>query len=315
VEVRDHASGRLLLRNHLGAAAERRWGAPYLTVHRADVHRLLARALRDEVALRFGDPVVELHADGVRLSSGEVLTGEAVVGCDGVRSIVREALFGPHRPRFTGQVAWRFTVPQQGPASPIVRVWTGRRRHFVCYPIRGGDLMNVVAVTEEADWRVESWSEPGDRSVLLEAFAGWPAEALAMIEAAQDVHRWALYDRPPLPRWSRRTVTLLGDAAHPMLPFLAQGAAMAIEDATVLADALAAFADTPSALTAYQRRRQARTAKAQAWSSRNARLFHLPQPLAGTVFGAAAMVDLAAPGGGARRFDWLYGYDAAGVAD
>ena len=314
VEVRDHASNRLLLRNALGPAAEQRWGAPYLTAHRADLHRLLTSAVQDNAVLKLGSAVVEAATASVRLLSGEQLHGEAVIGCDGVRSVVRN-LIGAENPRFTGQVAWRFTVPWKGAPPPTVRVWTGPLQHFVCYPIRGGALMNVVAVTEEMDWRVESWSEPGDKLALLNAFAGWPGEALAMIAAAEDVHRWALYDHPPLRRWSSGASTLLGDAAHPMLPFLAQGAAMAIEDAVVLAGALAASRNTSEAFLRYERLRRPRTAKAQAWSSRNARLFHLPSPLATAAFSAAAILDSIMPGGSARRFDWLYGYDANTAAD
>jgi salicylate hydroxylase len=312
VEMRDHASGRLLLRNTLGAEAERRWGAPYLTVHRADLHRLLTEAARPYADVRLGETIVAVADGGVRLATGEPIKGEAVVGCDGVRSTVRQALFGDGRARFTGQVAWRFVVPIEGPPPRIVRVWTGSRQHFVCYPTRNGAVMNVVAVTEEADWLVESWSEPGDKAVLRTAFKGWPAEALALIGGAADLHRWALHDRPPLPRWSKGAATLLGDAAHPMLPFLAQGAAMAIEDAAVLADKLSQTSDTAEALRLYETARAPRTAKVQAWSRRNARLFHLPSPLAAGVFGAAAALDAFTPGGGARRFDWLYGYDATG---
>jgi salicylate hydroxylase len=312
VEMRDHASGRLLLRNILGAEAERRWGAPYLTVRRADLHRLLTEAARPHAEFRLSAKIVAVEDGGVRLASGERIEGEAVVGCDGVRSTVRQALFGEGEARFTGQVAWRFVVPIEAPPPSIVRVWTGPRQHFVCYPTRSGALMNVVAVTEETNWRVESWSEPGDKAVLRTAFEGWPAEALALIEGAVDLHRWALHDRPPLPRWSKGAATLLGDAAHPMLPFLAQGAAMAIEDAVVLADKLSDTSDTPEALRRYERARAQRTAKVQTWSRRNARLFHLPSPLAAGVFGAAAALDAFTPGGAARRFDWLYGYDATG---
>jgi salicylate hydroxylase len=311
-EVRDHASGRLLLRNVLGEAAVRRWAAPYLTAHRADLHAVLTSAARAAgVEMRLGAPVAALEVDGVRLADGERLAADAVIGGDGVRSTVRLALFGPDAPRFTGHVAWRFAVPIEGPASATVRVWTGPDRHFVAYPVRGGALMNVVAVTEEADWRRESWSEPGDKAALLAAFQGWPAETLALIGAAESVFRWALYDRAPMARWSVGAATLLGDAAHPTPPFLAQGAAMAIEDAMVLARCLSTGDPVEASLRRYELARRARTAKAQGWSRRNGVLFHLPGAAAAAVFGAASALDAITPGGGAARFDWLYGYDAA----
>jgi salicylate hydroxylase len=310
--VRDHASGALRLQNVLGEAAVRRWSAPYLTAHRADLHAILASAARAAgVELRLDASVVDLEADGVRLASGERLSADAVIGCDGVRSTVRRALFGADAPRFTGHVAWRVIVPIKGPADALVRVWTGPDRHFVAYPVRGGALMNVVAITEEADWRLESWSEPGDKGTLLAAFRGWPTEALALIKAAESVFRWALYDRAPMPRWSVGRATLLGDAAHPTPPFLAQGAAMAIEDAIVLARCLSAGDSVEVALRRYELARRARTAKVQSWSRRNGVLFHLPGAAAAAVFGAASALDAVTPGGGATRFDWLYDFDAA----
>jgi salicylate hydroxylase len=316
-EVRDHRSGRLLLRNTLGEAAQARWGAPYLQVHRADLHAVLLDAVQrvGGALFKLGAKAVGVEDSAVVLQDGERPVGDAVIGCDGVRSAVRAALWGERRARFTGQVAWRGVVPADrlppGLIAPIAQVWTGPSRHFVCYPVRGGSLINFVAVTEERDWRVESWSEPGDKAVLLTAFAGWPQPARALIEAADAVWRWALYDRPPLDRWSKDSATLLGDAAHPMLPFLAQGAAMAIEDAVVLANVLALGGPVDAALRRYEAARRLRTAKVQAWSRRNAALFHLPGSAAAVVFGAASVLDRLGPGGGAARFDWLYGYDAS----
>ena len=315
-EVRDHRTGRLLLRNTLGDAAEARWGAPYLQVHRAALHRVLLDAVRRQgrATFRLGAPVETLRDGAVVLKTGESLAADVIVGCDGVRSRVAAALFGDQPARFTGQVAWRGVVPADrlppDSVRPIARVWTGRERHFVCYPLGDGSLINFVAVTEEKDWRIESWSEPGDAGVLLKAFEGWPAPARAIIANADNLFRWALYDRPPRPRWSKGNATLLGDAAHPMLPFLAQGAGMAIEDAVVLARALSAGDPVETALSRYQSARRARTTKVQAWSRRNATLFHLPGPMAAGAFGAASTLDLVIPGGGAARFDWLYGYDA-----
>ena len=316
-EVRDAKSGRLLLRNELGSAAEARWRAPYLQVHRADLHALLLDRVQGmgTASFRLGARVAALEPGGVRLESGESIVGDVVVGCDGVRSAVRRGLWNDMPARYTGQVAWRGTVSAHRLAAeqvaPLTRVWIGPHRHFVCYPVRGGALVNFVAVAEEAVWRTESWSERGDKGALEKAFAAWPAPARVLIEAADEVWRWALYDRAPTPRWSKGRATLLGDAAHPMLPFLAQGAAMAIEDAVVLARCLVLEKSAERALLRYEQARTARTAKVQGWSRRNAVLFHLPGPAAMAVFGAAGALDTLTPGGGAARFDWLYGYDAA----
>jgi len=315
-EVRDHRNGRLLLRNRLGGAAEDRWRAPYLQVRRAALHAILLEAVRCQgrVAFRLGSTVETVRDGAVILQCEERLTADVIVGCDGVRSRVAASLFGDQPARFTGQVAWRGVVladrlPPET-VRPIARVWTGRERHFVCYPLGGGGLINFVAVTGEKDWRIESWSEPGVVEALLEAFDRWPAPVRALIANTDNLFRWALYDRPPRPQWSKGNATLLGDAAHPMLPFLAQGAGMAIEDAVVLARALSSGDPVETALIRYERARRPRTAKVQAWSRRNAALFHLPGPLAAGAFGAASALDLLNPGGGAARFDWLYGYDA-----
>ena len=316
-EVRDHVSGRLLLRTTLGEAAQRRWGAPYLQVHRADLQAILLDALSAEGGseLRLDARVVAVAQSAeevtAALATGERVQGSALVGADGVRSAVQEALFGPSPARFTGQVAWRGLVEASrlppGLISPVAAVWAGGGRHFVHYPVRGGALVNFVGVVER-DWREESWTAPGNAGELAAEFSGWPASVTALIAAAGPAWRWALFDRPPLARWSVGRATLLGDAAHPMLPFLAQGAAMAIEDAEALARLLAEGEEVSAALTAYEGARRSRTRKVQAWSRRNARLFHLPPVVAGAAFGAAGALDRVRGRTGAERFDWLYGY-------
>lgn len=316
-EVRDRASGKLLLRTALGAEAERRWGASYLQVHRADLHALLVDALhgagRAEVRLNARVVGVAAHhrAVEVTLASGEALRGDVLIGADGVRSTVRAALFGPASARFTGQVAWRATVETArlppGLVPPLAAVWAGGGKHFVHYYVRGGALVNLVGVVER-DWRSESWTERGDPAQFAADFAGWPEPVPTLTRNVDEAWRWALYDRPPLQRWSAGRVTLLGDAAHPMLPFLAQGAAMAIEDADAIADRLDGAREVEPALQAYERGRRGRTSRVQAWSRRNARLFHLPPPIAAAAFSAAGLLDLMEPSHGARRFDWLYGY-------
>jgi len=317
-EVRDASDQRLLLRNPLGRMARSRWGAPYLQLHRADLQAMLLDAVETSgCVIRLASDVVrcDQHATGVRviLSDGETCDADLVIAADGVRSALRQSLFGPGQPRFTGQVAWRGTIDAArlpaGLVPPVAAVWTGPGRHFVHYYVRGGTAVNFVGVVER-DWREETWTTPGDPAELLADFAGWPPVVEALCQAVETPYRWALFDRPPLTRWSRGRVTLLGDAAHPMLPFLAQGAAMAIEDAAVLAHHLAETPGVETALASYQHDRLDRTRRVQAASRFNARLFHLPPLIGRAAFTAAALVDGLTPSGAAARFDWLYGYRA-----
>ena len=310
VELREGAGSRLLMRVPL-KDARTRWGAPYLHLHRADLQRILLEALGDE-GVRLAARVEGIRSARVQLADGEAISADAVIGCDGIRSAVRTALFGEAAPRFTGQVAWRGLVPAErlplDLARPAARAWLGVGKHFVCYPVRGGALVNFIGVVERPDWRIESWTEPGDPTDLARDFAGWDEPVRAIVSAATSAWRWALFDRAPLPRWTSGPVSLLGDAAHPMLPFLAQGAAMAIEDAEAMARHLTSGAGPEAALKAYEAERLARTARVQAMSRRNATLFHLPTLAARAAFAAAGAIDRLDPSGGMARLDWLYGY-------
>ena len=313
VEMREGRGGRLLMRLPL-EQARMRWRAPYLHLHRADLQQILLNALQAEaeVQLRLGAQVQAVEGTEVRLQSGGTLSADAVIGSDGIRSAVRTALLGDAPPRFTGQVAWRGLVPAERlPADltrPAARAWLSPGKHFVCYPVRGGTLVNFIGVVERPEWRIESWTEPGDPADLARDFEGWDAPVRTIIAAATDAWRWALFDRDPLPRWSFGGASLLGDAAHPMLPFLAQGAAMAIEDAEALARHLTSDAAPDAGLKAYEAERRARTARVQAMSRRNAALFHLPTLAARAAFAAAGALDRLDPSGGMARLDWLYGY-------
>ena len=257
--------------------------------------------------LRLGCAVAGAEPQGrLRLADGSAVEADVVVGADGLRSGVAAALHGAEAPRFTGQAAWRAVVPREAVAAPVpptAAVWIGRGRHLVHYPVRAGREINVVAVTEQDRWREESWTTPGDPAELRAAFAGWPEPVPALLRAVEQTWRWALYDRPPRRGWTRGRATLLGDAAHPMLPFLAQGAAMAVEDAAVLAGSLARAADPGAALRAYEAARRPRTTAVQGWSRLNARLFHLPPPAARLAFAAAELT-----GAAGRRLDALYGW-------
>ena len=313
VDIRDSADSRLLLTTPLGAAAERRWRAPYLQVHRADLQAVLLNAAQALVEIRTDARVqsVEQHAAGVSadLSSGEV-EGDVLIGCDGVHSGVRSQMFGQSPARFTGQVAWRGLVSadrlRPGLIPPRAQVWTGNGRHFLHYLVRDGTLVNFVGVVDGQAWSQESWSEVGEHDRLAADFIGWPEPVSALIAETKTCWRWAIHDRPPLTHWSLGRIALLGDAAHPTVPFLAQGAGMAIEDACALARWLDGGDDPISALASYGAERRPRTARVRNWARRNGRLFHLPRPLRRATFFAARA---SAPGadGSAAHLDWLYG--------
>ncbi len=317
-EVRDAATGVLMLRQPLGQSARVRWGAPYLHVHRADLQALLRQAAeaRPNVTLRLGERVEAVEAGAgearIRLAGGGTIEADAAVGCDGLHSAVRAALFGERPARFTGMNAWRGTAEAArlppGLVKPVTAVWAGRGRHFVHYYVRGGTLVNFVGVVEGGGPAAESWDAGGDREALARDFAGWPEPVQAVIATAERVWRTAVYDRPPLPRWSRGRVSLLGDAAHPMSPSFAQGAAQAIEDAAALGRRLVPGAEVEAALAAYEAERRDRTARVQALSRRNARLFHLGAA-ARSLFAAEAGLSRLGLSPGVGRFDWLYGYE------
>jgi salicylate hydroxylase len=312
VEVRDHVDARLLHRTQLGAAAVARWGAPYLQVHRADLHAVLLQAARDAgvtVQLAAEASGVRCKGDQVRLEvGGAAREADLLVAADGLHSGVRSALFGATPARFIGETAWRGLVATDrlppGLIAPAATVWTGRGRHFVHYYVRGGELVSFVGFTPERAWREESWRAPARPGEIAAAFAGWPAPVVGLIAAMEAEGspgwRWAVHDRAPLARWRVGRVVLLGDAAHPMPPFLAQGAGMAVEDAESLARHLRSGDAVETALAAYAGERKARTAKVRSWARRNGRVFHLPRLLRRAAFRAAEL----GPWG---DLDWLYG--------
>lgn len=294
-EMRVWDSGEVLTASRLGAAVERQTGFPYLHVHRADLVAVLAQAVtaHPAIELRAGVQVRDVaiaagHVDIVAAAAQTTVTLAApvLIGADGIHSAVRQAVFGPQSPRFTGNVAWRALVPASSPGAagvpPLAVAWWGPGAHFVHYYVRRGELVNCVCVVESRDWCEESWAIPGDHGELAAAFAGWHPKLQALIHAIDPatLHKWALFDRAPMAAWGRGRATLLGDACHPTLPFMAQGAAMAIEDGAVLARCLRqADLDDDAAVAAvlqrYQRLRIDRTAAIQRGSRRNARIFHL----------------------------------------
>ena len=327
IQARMGESGRTLFTIPLAAQAEDRWGAPYLHIHRADYVRALAGALerRAPGALRLGAEVARYRnvesAVEIELATGEALRADVLIGADGVHSGVRAQMLGPDSPRFTGNVAWRAVVPVEAlgkhAPAPTACAWMGRGRHAVTYRLRGGRLANFVGVVERHDWprkgaSGESWTERGSKTDLLADFAGWHPVIRALVEAAPEdgLFRWALLDRAPLPRWTDGRAALLGDAAHPMLPFLAQGAAMAVEDAWVLARELSRGGDVGSALSRYEHARAPRTARAQAGSRANMGTFHQRTAWGRLLtYGPMWLAGRLAPSLVHRQMDWLYGFD------
>jgi salicylate hydroxylase len=276
--------GRVLVRAPLGEEVETAFGAPYYTFHRGDLHRALASAVpadRVHLARRFTHFVD--HGDRVEayFDNGTSISADTLVGADGIHSAVRHTLFGLEKPRFTGCVAYRGLVPSDRlrhlGLETRNQIWVGPGRHFVNYFVSAGRLVNFVAITEEDNWLRESWIDRGEVADALAAFEGWHDEVLSIIGATDETYKWALFDRNPLPRWSAGRVTLLGDSCHPMLPFMGQGAAQAIEDAAALKGCLLKFPnDVRAALRFYEQLRLPRASRLQGMSQTNKIRFHLP---------------------------------------
>ncbi len=282
--VSDAENGAELVRSDLKAAA-RRFGSPWLLVSRTDLQQVLVEAASDnmDIVLEPGTEVTDFadHPRGVTVStrkgreSGEHM-GAALIGADGLRSPVRARLHGKQPPQFHGLVAWRALVPTKDLpgfySEPNVRLWLGPKAHVVYYPVAGGEMINIVIVFLDR-WQGED-GEPVDVSKMPRACGNWSETPQYLIAAAKKFRRWALYDRPPLKTWGRAHVTLLGDAAHPMLPFLAQGAAAALEDAIALARHLKGAVEIVPALRAYEAERTLRGAEMQIAAQRNGRAYH-----------------------------------------
>ena len=296
VRLIDGSSGRTVAALPLNTLPR-----PYLSFHRADLIALLEAAARDAGAALFL---------GQRLTGPDDKADPILIGADGIHSVLRASLNGGKDPFFTGQVAWRALIPGSRQEREA-RVYLGRGRHMVTYPLRGGRQINIVAVEERVDWTLESWSALGDPDQMRARFAAFGGSAQDCLAAVETAHLWGLFRHPIARHWhDGRRIVLVGDAAHPTLPFMAQGANMALEDAFVLATALASQ-PVDRALPAYQARRRHRVARAIAAANANARNYHLRNPLArGLAHTGLGLASAAAPGLLARRFDWLYRYDA-----
>lgn len=269
--VLDYRDGTELVSMERGDVSLRRHGAPYCQIHRADLHLALAAAVQanDGGCIRLHQRLTGLgqDADGVTAVFNEhsVVTGSLLVGCDGIHSAVRSQLFGNDEPRFTGYSAWRGLVPVEalpaGLIAPDSAVWIGPGRYLARYLVCRGRVLNYVAVARTSKWSEEGWTVRSTPAEVLAEFSDFAPEARTILAAtaADECYRWGIFDRDPLPRWTQGRVTLLGDAAHPTTPFLGQGAAMALEDAMVLARAVAAGGISPSSLARYEAARLERT--------------------------------------------------------
>ena len=317
IRVMAGGSGSEIVSIPLGDDAERRYGAPFWTIHRGDLQSALAGAARttQDITLKLGtkldDYVAHVHGVTVQARSGRQVVDErgvALIGADGLWSAIAKQL-KQRTPRFCNRTAWRALVPADSVApefrTPLVHLWLGLDAHLVHYPVKGGRLINIVAIVHD-QWNETGWSAEGNRDVILRHFArwSWADKARDLIAIPEQWRKWALYDRKAAFSGGVGPVTLIGDAAHPMLPFLAQGAGMAIEDAAVLAAMLAKYLDDPvDALRAYEGARRLRTARAQQASRRQARLYGRSGPEA--LIRNLGMKLL----GGERlraRYDWLY---------
>lgn len=284
---RNWEDARQLFRTPLKAVCPTLFDANFYHVHRADLLSLLCEGIdADKVTFNAACTGVE-HRNGRAVASfadGSTFEADLIVGADGIHSVVRNSLWGKTPASFTGHMCWRALVPvDQHPlpfVSPDASFWMGPKSHIVTYYVKGGAAVNIVAVAESDKWVAESWTEPSSRDELLAAFTGWHSDIVDLFRMTDSAttFKWGLFDRDPMPQWSKGAVTLLGDAAHPMLPFLSQGAAMAIEDGYVLAQALAHFDDLQEALSAYEEERRPRTARVQLEARERGRTYHLATP-------------------------------------
>lgn len=293
VEPMDAVSGRPLARFDLTALA----GPAYRFFHRADLIALLADACTAAG--------VDIHL-GQQVEAAE-LDGDLNIGAEGLRSATRAQLNGEAEPFFTGQVAWRAIV-DHADADPVARVWMAPRRHMVTYPLRGGRL-NIVAVHERRQWAAEGWNHADDAGNLRHAFRNLSGRVTGLLDQVEDVRLWGLFRHPVADVWGRGQLAILGDAAHPTLPFLAQGANLAIEDAFVLARCCDGAAEIGAALAPYQALRRPRVARAIAAANGNATRYHLDGLPRRVAHAGLKTLGLVAPKAFLGRMDWLYGHD------
>jgi len=318
-EIRIWNTGQTWPLFDLGTESVARYGFPYMMFHRADLHEILVNAVRalkpDAIHLNACCAGAETR-DGkavLKFEDGAEVAADAVIGADGIHSNIRQSLFGPDKPRFTGIMAWRGVIDvndlPDGLLRPVGTNWVGPGGHVVHYYLRGGKLVNFFGAQERDDWQVESWVAEGSREECVADFAEWHEVVRTLAAHIERPLKWALMDRDPMENWTEGRVSLLGDACHPMLPFLAQGAVMAMEDGLMLARALDEIPDVAEALQRYQAARLERTARAVKGSSDNATRFHNSQ-LADSAVAQKYVDEQWDTDEIAARYEWLFTFDA-----
>lgn len=311
VRMRAGRSGRQVAWIGYGAARGR-----FANVHRADLVAVLEAGAREAgVEITLGQRAVEVFPDEGRVvaQDGGETRAALIVGADGLRSVVRRALLGAQEPAFTHQVAWRALITPQRPEPPEAQLFLGAGCHLVAYPLRGGTLLNLVACEDTEEWAEEGWQVAGDAGALRARFAGFGGPVPGWLAQVEQVRRWGLFRHEVAARWWRGGTVILGDAAHPTLPYLAQGAAMGLEDAWALAQALAGHDEVAAGLAGFEAARAPRCRRIVAQAGANARNYHLPPgPRRLAAHGALRLASRLAPGLLPGRFDWLWDHDVTG---
>ena len=309
----NYKTEKIISKRELGLKIQDDFGFPNFDVHRADLQKVLLNKVEEEgikiyTNMKVIDVGNEENKAYIKINE-EKIKADIVIGADGIHSVVREKIFEKKESSFTGNVAWRMLIPVDSLPRDLIlpdtTVWLGPKKHFVSYHVSGGKNLNCVCLVEQDGWTNESWSERGNIEDLREVYNGWnqTIETLLKIANPNTLYRWALHDRPPMKQWSKGRIILLGDAAHPMLPFLAQGAAMAIEDGAVLADCISSYKDNEKSLKYFEQIRKPRTSFVQFAARRNAKILHSS--------GLAAFFRNIVMGyAGNKIFNKLYSYDA-----
>jgi len=323
-ELRHWSTGETWNWFELGETSAKRYGTPHLMLHRGDLHNALTDAVKSlkPNAIELNKRSMAIAQTGaeaeIRFVDGTAATAPFVIGADGIHSGVRKALFGLDKPVFTGCVAWRGLVAMARLPDHLRRMvgtnWLGPHGFVLHYPVRRGELMNFISIVERDDWRVESWVTEGTTRELAHDFRGWHADVQTLIETIETPYKWALMVRPPMESWTKGRITLLGDACHPTLPFLGQGAVMSIEDAYVVAACLEKYFDDPQqAFARYEDLRRERTAAVVRKADENRAMAFEPRLAEKDAVAEAIALDWL----NVRvkeRLDWLYAYDATAVA-
>jgi salicylate hydroxylase len=322
-EVRLWSSGQTWKLFDLGSTSVAQYGYPYFMIYRPDLHAVLAdavRAIKSDAIMLDAQCIGYLQTDEqvtLKLADGRTAHGDVLIGADGVHSYIRSQLFGTDQPTFSGCLAWRGVIPMARLPERLRRLvgtnWVGPGAHVIHYPLHGGELMNFVGIVERSDWQVESWTQKGTHEECHADFKGWHDDVHELIRHVDVPFKWAMMAREPLQQWSSGRVTLLGDACHPTLPFLAQGAVMAIEDGYLVARCIEKYEnDLPLALKKYEAARIERTSSIVLRSIENGKRFH--NPALASPDGAAAYVDREWAEPKVReRYDWLFRYNVDAV--